>query len=107
MLNTTNVTTIFPIVCGVDIANAKIMDWTKPILKALPRVLTLATMKINVRKPSNFRSGKGPMDGIGTASKISFFRKVFSREVKISNPKEFGEYVNHISGVHSLYLLTD
>ena len=64
-------------------------------------------MKINVRKPSNFRSGKGPMDGIGTASKISFFRTVFSREVKISNPKKFGEYVNHISGVHSLYLLTD
>ena len=46
------------------------------------------------------------MDGIRTASKISFFRKVFFREVKISNPKKFGEYVNHISGVHSLYLLT-
>ena len=35
------------------------MDWTKPILKALPRVLNLTMMKIIVRKPSNFRSGKG------------------------------------------------
>ena len=51
--------------------------------------------------------GEGPINGVGTATKISFFRKVFSREVKILKPKNFGEYVNHISGVHLLYLLTD
>lgn len=51
--------------------------------------------------------GEGPINGVGTAIKISFFRKVFSREVRILNPKNFGEYVSHISGVHLLYLLTD
>ena len=57
-------TAIFPIVCRVDVTNAKLMDWTKPILKALPRVLTLVTMKINVRTPPDFRSGKGMIMGI-------------------------------------------
>ena len=51
--------------------------------------------------------GKGPMDGIGGAVKNAVFRKVLSGAVKISSPKEFAEYVNHVSEVHSLYLPTD
>ena len=47
--------------------------------------------------------GKGPMDGIGGAVKNAVFRKVLSGAVKISSPKEFAEYVNHVSEVHSLY----
>ena len=51
--------------------------------------------------------GKGPMDGNGGAVKNAVFRKVLSRAVTISSPKEFAEYVNHVSEVHSLYLPTD
>ena len=47
------------------------------------------------------------MDRIGGAVKNAVFRKVLSEEVKISNPKEFVDYVKHISEVHSLYLPTD
>ena len=47
------------------------------------------------------------MDGIGGAVKNAVFSKVLSGAVKISSPKEFAEYVNHVSEVHSLYLPTD
>ena len=56
---------------------------------------------------SETHHGKGPMDGIGGAVKNVVFRKVLSGEGKISNPKEFAEYVNHINEVHLLYLPTN
>ena len=56
---------------------------------------------------SEAHHGKGPIDGIGGAVKNVVFRKVLSGERKISNPKEFAEYVNHINEVHSLYFPTN
>ena len=72
------------------------------------KLLTTTHPEMNLKWHYNeAHHGKGPMDGIGGAVKNAVFRKVLSGAVKISSPKEFAEYVNYVSEVHSLYLSTD
>ena len=78
------------------------------LLKFVFKLLTTMHPEMNLEWHYNeAHHGKGHMDRIEGAVKNAVFRKVLSGEVKVSNPKEFVEYVNHISEVHSLHLPTD
>ena len=78
------------------------------LLKFVFKLLTTMHPEMNLEWHYNeAHHGKGHMDRIEGAVKNAVFRKILSGEVKVSNPKEFVEYVNHISEVHSLHLPTD